>query len=707
VRILFVMLHAGYVRNYDGVLRRLAADGHQIHIAVENNRDKMGENAVARQLVADFKNVTCEPAPAGQKDTWSHGARLLRLFVDYLRYLDRRYHSAAALRERALRVVPKQFQPLMALLQRLGPTPAAAFRRGCVVVDRCIPPPKTVTAFLSGHRPDAVLVTPLVEPGSSQVDYLKAAAARGIPTALCVASWDNLTNKGAMRFVPSRVFVWNEAQREEAVTLHGVPSDRVVVTGAQMFDHWFDWRPSRSREDFCAQVGLDPLRPYILYLGSSFFIAPNEATFGKRWIAGLRGCDDADVARAGILVRPHPSNGQQWRALDLSTVDNIAIWPPAGANMFAPEFKNDFFDSMYYSAAVVGVNTSAQIEAAIVGRVVCTIRAEEFVHSQEGTLHFQHLVKVNGGLLEVADSMEQHAQQLGRILRGESGQAERSRRFVEAFVRPYGLQEPATPRFARELVTLGGTRVGEPAASFALVRAALAWPIVWLVVWWLDRRPLWVYAFRPFFTVVLWVWSVPYHARDLARHGLDGVRRLPGYTRKWTRRVVRDCGRALQMRPLRLVMKARREVPQSRRGAAVFVVSRLVKQARREARHALRRRWRRWSRDLTEQSTNWQRRMVRAARRTRRSCRTAVKRTWAFGRAGAGRVVRTTNRTGVIATHRTRRFVRRQARRARQIMNGKSRPAEPNITQSLHSATMPLETPDRVERAHDEELTST
>jgi hypothetical protein len=677
------MLHAGYVRNYDGVLRRLAAEGHQIDIAVENNRDKMGENAVARQLVADFPNVTYGPAPPVQKDRWSHGARLLRLFVDYLRYLDRRYRSASALHDRALRVVPKPFQPLMALLQHLGPTAAAAFRRGCVAIDRCIPPPRTVVAFLSEHRPDVVLVTPLVEPGSSQVDYLKAAAARGIPSALCVASWDNLTNKGAMRFTPSRVFVWNEAQREEAVTLHGVPSERVVITGAQMFDHWFDWRPSRSRGEFCSQVGLDPSRPYILYLGSSFFIAPNEATFGRRWIAGLRGGDDADVARAGILVRPHPSNGQQWRSLDLSNVDNIAIWPPAGADMFAPEFKNDFFDSMYYSAAVVGVNTSAQIEAAIVGRVVCTVRAEEFVHSQEGTLHFQHLVKVNGGLLEVADSMAEHAQQLGRILRGESGQAERSRRFVEAFVRPYGLQEPATPRFARELVALDGLRVAERSASFAFVRAALAWPIVWLLAWWIDHRPLWIYLFRPLFTVVLWVWSVPYHIRELLRHGIDAIRRIPGYTRKGVRRLVRACLRPVHVRPSRLVIKARRET-----------------------RHLLRRRWRRWSRDFDEQSTMFRRRMVRATRHARRSCRMAVKRTWAYGRAGAGYVVRTANRTGVIAMHRTRRFARRQARRAGRIRTGRTRPPQPVVTQSLQAATVQLETPDRVERGRDEEVTS-
>ena len=74
-----------------------------------------------------------------------------------------------------------------------------------------------------------VLVTPLVDIGSDQVEYIKASQALGIRSGLCVHSWDNLTNKGLIRIIPDRVFVWNETQRREAVTMHGVapgPGDR-------------------------------------------------------------------------------------------------------------------------------------------------------------------------------------------------------------------------------------------------------------------------------------------------------------------------------------------------------------------------------------------------------------------------------------------------------------------------------------------------
>ena len=65
-----------------------------------------------------------------------------------------------------------------------------------------------------------MLLTPLIDLGSSQIDYLRAARELGVPTALCVWSWDHLSSKALIRECPERVFVWNETQKREAVELH-------------------------------------------------------------------------------------------------------------------------------------------------------------------------------------------------------------------------------------------------------------------------------------------------------------------------------------------------------------------------------------------------------------------------------------------------------------------------------------------------------
>jgi hypothetical protein len=591
VKVLFVMWHPGFVRNYESVLRRLAAGGHQVHIAAELiGRNKYREGAFGEQLARETPAITMGEAAAPESTFWSQALSGSRLLIDYLRYLDPRLAGATALRARASWNLPPSLQPLVTLFDRLGPWAAARMIGLLSFADRVAPLSQAVTTFLRERRPDVVLVTPLIEPGSFGVDYVKCARALGIPTALCVASWDNLTNKGSIRIIPDRVFVWNAVQQREASELHGVDPARIEITGAQLFDHWFDFRPSRTRETFCATVGLDPARPFVLYLGSSFFIAPDEAVFGQRWIAALRGADDPVVAGAGILIRPHPGSGRQWHGADVSMWPNTAIWPPSGVDWAHPDFKEDFFDSLYHCSAVMGVNTSAQIEAAIVGKAVCTVEAPDFAHSQGGTLHFRHLV--DGGLLHVARSLDEHVAQLGVILRDPEGQAARSARFIESFVHPHGWSTPATPILTDAVLALAASRPVpvRPGAGTAMARALLA-PLAWLVVWLPERRPWWSYLFlKPALWIGMQLWFVRYRLHELRDPTLLGVKRLRRAGRLGWRAVsdfaTRGAPRALnrQVKQIRLAARAvsRAVVTQStlmsravRRGAR-----RMVKQGR-------------------------------------------------------------------------------------------------------------------------------
>jgi hypothetical protein len=158
------------------------------------------------------------------------------------------------------------------------------------------------------------VVSPLIDAASDQVDLVRAARHLGIRVAVGIASWDNLTNKGLLRVAPDLVLVWNEAQKAEAVRFHGVAGDTVAVTGAQLFDRWFERAPSRDRRSFCAMVGLPDHRPYVLYTASSVFIARSELElpFVRTWIDALRASPDPAVRDVGVLVRPHPYNWHAW-----------------------------------------------------------------------------------------------------------------------------------------------------------------------------------------------------------------------------------------------------------------------------------------------------------------------------------------------------------------------------------------------------------
>jgi hypothetical protein len=251
----------------------------------------------------------------------------------------------------------------------LGSRPVLAALRKCVrTLERAVPANAAAIDFLRKEQPDLLLVTPLLYFGSQQVDYVRAARALGIPTVLGVGSWDHLTTKGLIHEQPDRVIVWNEAQRVEAAELHGIQPDEVTVTGAQAYDHWFTQRPTLSRAEFCAKVGVSSDRPLLLYLCSSPFITPYEVGFVRQWIGAIRSSNDVELRRAALLIRPHPQNAQQWHGFDPSCATSCRLWPRAGANPVDREARSDYYDSMYHSVAVVGVNTSALIESGIVGR---------------------------------------------------------------------------------------------------------------------------------------------------------------------------------------------------------------------------------------------------------------------------------------------------------------------------------------------------
>jgi hypothetical protein len=463
LRLVWFMLHAGYIRYYGPVLRLLAERGHSVQLAFGRLEKDPGDARLAHELAENTPGITFGEAPLrSRNDGWRPVAWLVRGFTDLGRYVHPRYADAPALRARMARKLAdhartaRATDPITAWLTlRLvrfmeSHTSERSSRRivGALrAVERAIPTCRRIDRFLRDAAPDAVLVTPIVEFASSQVEYLKSARKAGIPSAVCVPSWDNLTGKGLIRVVPDRVFVWNEVQVEEAVTMHGVSRERVVATGAQKFDEWFERAPQRSAAEFAAKVGLDPERPYVLYVCSSPFIAPDEVGFVRRWLGALRGGGEP-LTHVGALVRPHPQNAAQWQGVDLSELGNAAVWPPGGAQPDAGEARADFFDSLAHSGAVVGINTSALIEAAIVGKSVLAPLDPEFAGTQEGTLHFRYLLYENGGFLHVGRTLDEHLSQLRAVLEGGDEHAEQTRRFVASFVRPHGLERPAAPILA-------------------------------------------------------------------------------------------------------------------------------------------------------------------------------------------------------------------------------------------------------------------
>ena len=475
--VLFTALHFANLRIFEPVIRDLAERGHTIVLAADE-RETFGGHALVQALASEYSSVRWVWAPLAHEEPWFPVAQKVRFALDYVRFVHSRYGDVPKLRlrniSRAPRVVRWLTSPPAAMLGMHVPVQAAL-----QWTERHLPVSERVKSFLETESPDVLVLASLTVSRSSAMDQLKAARALGIPTVAAIQSWDHLSSKAPLHLAPDATLVWNEVQKQEAVDMHRLPAESVIVTGAQCYDQCFTYEPSRSRDQFCAGLGLDPARPFILYACSAMSPVPDpvEPHFVKEWVSAIRASDDPWLRAAGILIRPHPERMREWDGVTLDAMPNVALH---GGAPIAGDAKADYFDSLHYSAAVVGLCTSAFLEAAILGQPVLTLQVPAYRIHQEGMAHFRYLLTVEGGLLETAPELSTHVRQLGAAIRGSTAHEERRRRFLAAFVRPDGLQNAATPRFVDAVERVGrqarSARVPAPSgvASAAVTRLSLA-----------------------------------------------------------------------------------------------------------------------------------------------------------------------------------------------------------------------------------------
>jgi hypothetical protein len=472
MKILFLLGAASRIRNFERTITILAERGHTLQLA---GRPRKGRLELPKTLEANGVSIRENPTHRG--DEWEPIADTLRGARDYVRYLDPRYAQATRLVRRAYEISPTAF----VLFCERHPWLKRRWRLLSSILALCeelVPGAAAFEAFVREERPDLMLVTPLVTFESYQTDYVKAAHRLGIPVVFLPFSWDNLTNKGLMRVLPDRVIVWNEVQKREAVELHGMPADRVAIAGAARFDEFFTRRPSAGREEFFAQYGLDPARPMVLYLGSSQLTGPNEMELVRQWAEALRRSDQPVLRTCGILVRPHPALKSSWASVDLGDLGNVGLSLTARRSA-----DQELFDSLWHAHAAVGLNTSAMLEAAIVGRPVHTLLIPGFDEGQVGTIHFRYLVEAFGGLVTVARSFAEHQAQLVDVLAGPPQRVDRSGRFAASFLRPHGVDRPVSPILADLIERPLGTRKRARAGTPIWHR-----PLRWMLHAWLARR---------------------------------------------------------------------------------------------------------------------------------------------------------------------------------------------------------------------------
>jgi hypothetical protein len=193
----------------------------------------------------------------------------------------------------------KQLFPLMEAVARfLRSSPAA---RGWLQNLQRRFTPNIYADLFEKYRPDLVVAG---SPGFRQDRYLlREAAARKIPTAAAIISWDSSSSYGLPGAPVDWITCWSEIQKQELMGGADWPAQRVHVGGMPPYDGYVREEWLLPRDAYFRQHGLDPERKLLSYASSFVSWSPNiqnVETLARLVI------EDRLVAPAQLLVRLHP-----------------------------------------------------------------------------------------------------------------------------------------------------------------------------------------------------------------------------------------------------------------------------------------------------------------------------------------------------------------------------------------------------------------
>jgi hypothetical protein len=304
-------------------------------------------------------------------------------------------------------------------------------------MERAIPIDPSISRFLNERQPDLLVLPGLIEFGSAHVAYVRAARALGIGTLYYATSWEDLSAKGLLHEVPDCVTVWNRNQRKDAIELHGVAPEAVAVVGAHLYESWFTAEPVISRDHFCAQLGLDPSGPIVLFVCGAPTWERREFKLVEQWIRGLRTHVDPRMRSTAVIVRPPAKSQLLWPKLQ-ARFGNVSVVPKKGRGSRA-----DYFHSIYYSDAVVGVDMTALFESGIVGRPFLGVIRPELTPGQRELVRFHRSTPSSSGWMRLIRDLDEHLAQLQECLDDGPGRFEGyARNTMRALLAPHGPDVP-------------------------------------------------------------------------------------------------------------------------------------------------------------------------------------------------------------------------------------------------------------------------
>jgi hypothetical protein len=111
------------------------------------------------------------------------------------------------------------------------------------------------------------------------VPIIVSARKNNIKTIGAIFSWDNIP-KAKLTVRTDSYIVWSKHMKEEMRFFYPeIPEDKIKITGTPQFEFYENTDLLQSKEEFCKQFGLDPLKKIICFSGDDTRTSPYDAQY--------------------------------------------------------------------------------------------------------------------------------------------------------------------------------------------------------------------------------------------------------------------------------------------------------------------------------------------------------------------------------------------------------------------------------------------
>jgi len=321
---------------------------------------------------------------------------------------------------------------------------------------------KDVISIVEQEKPDI-----LFSPSILSIDefyFVEYCQKKKIPVVSMVMSWDNMTSKGRMPYIPEKLIVWNETMAKEVKDVHKYPMEKTAITGAPQFDFYLN--PVMPKKEFFKKYELDPKKRLICFCaGLNSF----ETSDGDDIDIIIKAMQDGRIpGDVQLIVRSHPNmtNFSSWEKFAGNS--RVVLMKPGKYDKKSSALTGGFNATlddmklmaalMKYSDVFVNVHSTTSLDASIFDKPVVNIKFDgyrenvPYADSQKSFFdmeYYKHLLTEDA--IWVTRNPEELVKSISTYLKNPKLHAEGRKKLVKKMC--YKLDGKSTERIAKAILS--------------------------------------------------------------------------------------------------------------------------------------------------------------------------------------------------------------------------------------------------------------